>query len=386
MVGGKAMSEAANELVSVVIPVYNGERYIGRTLQSVAEQSHRNLEILIVDDGSTDGTAEILRTFVQQESRARILRQSNKGVAAARNLGIQSAVGDFIAPLDADDIWHPERVSRQLRYLVDSPSDVGLVYSPWITIDESGRRLSSCLDRGRFEGIVWLQLVMGNFLGNASTALIKRDCLQAVGLYDEEYFLQRAQGCEDWDLYLRIASVCRFRCQPDCLIGYRQAQGAMSVDVEQMMRSYARLMSKVHVSGVPVPQSVYRWSRANYLLYLANRAIAAQRRGLTAILLLRLLSTDVVRVFDRQLWRLLSRALVARDPSRRGKGGEAQSTTDVWINLSRASELRTLPSGVLWNRVRQQREDRVLHIQQTLKWPLRLDSDPETRQRVSSVS
>jgi glycosyltransferase involved in cell wall biosynthesis len=369
------MSEVSNELVSIVIPVYNGERYIGRTLQSVAEQSHRNLEILIVDDGSTDGTGEILNTFVQQETRARILRQSNKGVAAARNLGIRAASGDFIAPLDADDIWHPERVSRQLRCLLDSPSDVGLVYSPWITIDESGRRLSSCLDRGRFEGIVWLQLVMGNFLGNASTALIKKDCLQAVGLYDEEYFLQRAQGCEDWDLYLRIAGVCRFHCQPDCLIGYRQVHGSMSIDVEQMMRSYSRLMSKVRVCGVPVPPSVYRWSRANYLLYMANRAAAARRRGLTAIVLLRLLSTDIARVLDRQLWRLLSRALSARDPSRRGKGGEVQSTTDVWGNLPRASTRRALPSGVLWNRVRQHREDRVFYIQQAMKWPVRLDSD-----------
>jgi glycosyltransferase involved in cell wall biosynthesis len=369
------MSEVSNELVSVVVPVYNGERYVGRTLQSVAEQSHRNLEILIVDDGSTDGTGDILHGFVQQESRARILRQSNKGVAAARNLGIRSASGDFIAPLDADDIWHPERVSRQLRCLIDSPSDVGLVYSPWITIDESGRRLSSCLDRGRFEGIVWLQLVMGNFLGNASTALIKKDCLQAVGLYDEAYFLQRAQGCEDWDLYLRIAGVCRFHCQPDCLIGYRQVQGSMSIDVDQMMRSYGRLMSKVRISGVPVPPSVYRWSRANYLLYMANRAAAARRRGLTAILLLRLLSTDLARVLDRQLWRLLSRALSARDPSRRGQGGEARSTTDVWGNLPRASTRRALPSGVLWNRVRQHREDRVFHIQQTMKWPIRLDSD-----------
>lgn len=375
MLGGKAMSEISNELVSVVIPIYNGERYIGRTLQSVAEQSHRNLEILIVDDGSTDGTGEILNTFVQHETRARILRQSNKGVAAARNLGIRSASGDFIAPLDADDIWHPERVSRQLRCLIDSPSDVGLVYSPWITIDEFGRRLSSCLDRGRFEGIVWLQLVMGNFLGNASTALIKKDCLQAVGLYDEEYFLQRAQGCEDWDLYLRIAGVCRFRCQPDCLIGYRQVHGSMSIDVEQMMRSYARLISKVRVSGVSVPPPVYRWSRANYLLYMANRAAAARRRGLTAILLLRLLSSDIARVLDRQLWRLLSRALSARDPSRRGKGGEARSTTDVWGNLPRVSTRRTLPSGVLWNRVRQHREDRVFHIQQAMKWPVRFDSD-----------
>ncbi len=356
-----------NELVSVVIPVYNGERYIGSTLQSVAEQSYGSLEILVVDDGSTDGTAEILRRFARQDSRIRILQQANKGVAAARNLGIRSARGDFIAPLDADDIWHRERIGKQLRCLLEAPGDVGLVYSPWITIDESGARLSPCMDRDRFEGIVWLQLMLGNFLGSASTCLIKAACLREVGLYDEEYFVQRAQGCEDWDLYLRIARRFRFLCEPECLNGYRRVGGSMSVDVEQMMRSYELMMSKRGPQGGEVPGWVHRWSRASYLLYLAERAAQARRVSLTARLLLQAISIDPIHMVDPRVVRAMARSLLAGVRIRRPV---PSSSNGPWDGLTLLST-RSIPvSALLWNRIWQRRKRVIVSLQQRLVWPM----------------
>ncbi|SDW99348.1 glycosyltransferase family 2 protein [Thiocapsa roseopersicina] len=366
-----------SELVSVVIPVYNGERHVGATLQSVAEQSHGRLEILVVDDGSTDGTADILSLFARQDTRIRILRQANKGVAAARNLGIRSARGDFIAPLDADDVWHPERISKQLRCLLDAPSDVGLVYSPWITIDESGAGISPCMDRDRFEGIVWLQLMLGNFLGSASTCLIKVACLRKIGLYDEEYFVQRAQGCEDWDLYLRIARRFRLLCQPDCLIAYRQVRGSMSVDVEQMMRSYERMMSKVGHPGVAFPKQVHRWSRAAYLLYLADRAALARRVGLTARLLLRVIALDPVRVLDPRVGRTLARSLLADLRSRVPAPDPAPATSSELWNEATPLSTRPIPArAIVWDSIRRGREQTIAGLQQSLAWPVPCAPDP----------
>ena len=363
-----------SELVSVVIPVYNGERYIGSTLQSVVGQSHGQLEVLIVDDGSTDGTGDILSLFARHDPRIRILRQANRGVAAARNLGIRSAEGDFIAPLDADDIWHRERISKQLRCLLDAPSDVGLVYSPWITIDESGARLSPCMDRDRFEGIVWLQLMLGNFLGSASTSMIRAACLREVGLYDEEYFVQRAQGCEDWDLYLRIARRFRFLCQPECLNGYRQVRGSMSVDVEQMMRSYQRMMSKAGRPEVGFLIRVHRWSRAAYLLYLAGRAAGGRRDGLTVRLLFRAISLDPFRVLDPRVGRTLARSLLAdlrpRTPTR---GPAPVTSSEVWGDLL---STRSIPAeAVVWDRIRRGRERTIARLQQTLAGPVACGPD-----------
>ncbi|QVL50331.1 MAG: glycosyltransferase family 2 protein [Thiocapsa sp.] len=376
-----------NDLVSVVIPVYNGERYIASTLRSVVEQSHENLEILVVDDGSTDGTADILKMLAQQDSRINLFNQSNKGVAAARNLGIKAAQGAFVAPLDADDIWHRERIAKQYRCLIDTPSDVGLVYSPWMNIDETGARLSPCVGRNRFEGIVFFQLVTGNFLGSASTCLIKMACLAAVGLYDEKYFQQRAQGCEDWDLYLRIARQFRFRFLPDCLTAYRQARQSMSVDVNQMMRSYDRMMSKLQGPESVVPACVFRWSRGAFLFYLGNRAIMARRPGLTVFLLFKMLSIDPVRALDPQLWRTFVRCLPANlRPVRGSKNTAPLSTSENWGDLPAVSNRPVAVSGVLWDAARRRREGVVHRLQRELEWPARLDQEPETSQGVSADS
>ena len=113
---------------------------LAETLQSAAAQTHRSLEILIVDDGSTDRTAEIAVEFCTSEPRARLIRQGNCGVAAARNRAIDEAKAEYIAPLDADDLWHPQKIERQLETFAASPPGVGLVYCWYASIgcDEPG--------------------------------------------------------------------------------------------------------------------------------------------------------------------------------------------------------------------------------------------------------
>lgn len=113
-------------LVSVIIPAYNAERFIARTLQSVLSQTYKNLEVIVVDDGSSDLTAEIVKSIAQTDHRVIFLQQPNSGVAAARNLAIASSSGDFVALIDADDIWYPQNIEKQVEAMITTDSGVGL--------------------------------------------------------------------------------------------------------------------------------------------------------------------------------------------------------------------------------------------------------------------
>ena len=130
-----------SELVSVVIPTYNAAATIGETLDSVRAQTHRRLDIVVVDDGSTDRTPEIVRAHAAQDGRVRLLQQANAGVAAARNAAIAAGQGEFIAPIDADDLWRRDKIERQLGALQRGGGRVGLVYTWSMLIDEHSRIL-----------------------------------------------------------------------------------------------------------------------------------------------------------------------------------------------------------------------------------------------------
>ena len=116
-------------LVSVIIPAYNTAAFISKTLDSVLSQTYRNLEVLVVDDGSQDETPEIVKLIAQSDRRVTLLRQANAGVAAARNLAIQKSSGEYIAPIDADDIWFPQNLEKQVQYMLEASPLVGLVYA-----------------------------------------------------------------------------------------------------------------------------------------------------------------------------------------------------------------------------------------------------------------
>src|SRR5579862_4587648 len=124
------LNEAAVEgdLVSVVVPVWNSERFLKKTVESVLAQTYRRLELIVVDDGSTDRSPDIVKSIAAHDDRVRLFRTENRGAAAARNLGISQSRGPFVALLDNDDLWHPEKIARQVEVLRRSPPEVGLVY------------------------------------------------------------------------------------------------------------------------------------------------------------------------------------------------------------------------------------------------------------------
>ena len=259
------------ELVSVVIPAYNAEGTIDETLASVREQTHRALEILVVDDGSSDATAARVEAHAAADPRVRLIRQENGGVAKARNTAIAAAKGAFIAPIDADDLWRPDKIERQLRAIVEGGAEVGLVYCWSSTIDAHGL-VTSQDDTPGYDGDVIPLLLYGNFVGNGSCALMRKDAVLAVGGYDPSLRARGGQGCEDWKLYLSLARTHRFGVVLDYLVGYRRLPEAMSADIPQMLRSDALVRAEMRNAFVHHSKELDR-GRWLYISWLLEREI-----------------------------------------------------------------------------------------------------------------
>ena len=255
-------------LVSAIVPAYNAERYIGHTLQSLVAQSYPHLEIIVVDDGSTDRTRAIVEAMAEKYSQIRMIRQLNQGVAAARNRGIADARGEFIAPIDADDIWFPDAMQKLVHCLHNADPCIGVAYGWSVTLDEN-----SLLDGGlrcsRIAGDVLGTLICHNFLGNASATVIRRQYLEKVVGYDPRFRTESAQGCEDWDLYVRLAEYCRFAVVPEFLFGYRRPRSSMSSNSHAMANSHEYLLEKVKRHHPRIPQAFYQLSTSSYYLHLA---------------------------------------------------------------------------------------------------------------------
>lgn len=254
-------------LVSVLIPAYNAASTIGETLASALAQSHRALEIIVVDDGSIDGTAEIVTAHATRDPRVTLLRQPNLGVAAARNAALAKAKGAYVAPLDADDLWHKDKIVRQLERLKEADRDVGLVYCWSVDIDAKSTVIDRRLDVDRFEGDVYAALVLANFIGNASVPLIRRSEIEGIGGWDPGLHRCNAQGCEDWQVYLRLAERTDYVLEPAFLVGYRQGAMAMSRNVASMRRSHRLVLEEARNRHPELPEKIFRWSQGAFDLY-----------------------------------------------------------------------------------------------------------------------
>jgi glycosyltransferase involved in cell wall biosynthesis len=257
-------------LVSVIIPAFNAETDIRQALNSVLAQTYQEIEVIVVDDGSSDGTSAIVEKFVRRDARFQLVKQTNAGVGAARNAAIRAARGKYIAPLDADDVWFPEKLEKQVASMEQSGDDTGLVYC-WSTLtDKHGESVDNS-STSTFEGRLRHVLVLLNVLGNASVPLFRAAALKRVGLYLTRAEQGGAQGCEDWDLALRVAEVFRVRVVPEYLVAYRQNDSSMSVNAEGMAASYAVTMNRARQRNCDLPSAAFRWSGGYFYLYLADK-------------------------------------------------------------------------------------------------------------------
>lgn len=263
-----------NPKVSVLIPAYNAMNYLPQTLESALAQDFTDYEIIIVDDGSSDHIQDWFREEVT-DARVSLVSQSNQGTSGARNNGISQARGEYIALLDADDLWASNKLSCQVKVLDENPM-VGIVYS-WLTlIDEQGHPTGRCVESDK-EGWVWKDLIHNNFLGCGSNALIRRACFEQMGNFDTNL----SSSVEDADMWLRISLVYEFKVVKQHLVSYRQSPNSASKNMKVMRRNMQLLLEKSFGNppkNIPAEELKQLKSKAygSSLLYLAWQPLLSQ--------------------------------------------------------------------------------------------------------------
>jgi len=230
-------SDTKSPVVSVIVPAYNAASTLEATLLSICAQTLNDFEVIVVDDGSTDATPDITAAFAQRDARIRIVSKPNSGVADARNVAIHQARAPLIAPIDADDIWHPTYLEKLSRALSDAGERAVFAYANFRIIDMNGDVLGSAPSYD-MSGQVVNRLMIVNFVGNGSGMMFRRDVALELGAYERR--LQHefgAQGCEDWLLQSCLANRGDVVAVPEYLVGYRSVPGAMSKNASRMARS-----------------------------------------------------------------------------------------------------------------------------------------------------
>jgi glycosyltransferase involved in cell wall biosynthesis len=224
--------------VSVIIPTYNRAEALRCALESALRQTFRNLEIVVVDDNSQDNTRQLVASV--QDERVRYIRHDvNKKVSAARNTGILQARGKYIAFLDDDDEWFPEKLERQLQVFQHASPGVGGVYSGALTIERTSQKTLNHITPIK-RGNVFEALLERNWIAPTSSVVLKRECFENAGLFDPAMSFS-----EDYDLWLRIAREYAFDYVEDPLVKYYvQDNGRLSNNYATMIAGLERLMKK----------------------------------------------------------------------------------------------------------------------------------------------
>lgn len=264
-------------LISAIVPLYNGERTIRETIESVLNQTFSDFELIIINDGSQDSSLDIVSDI--SDRRLKVLSYTNAGVNASRNRGICQSSGDFVAFLDADDLWTPDKLASQLKALQENPQ-ASVAYSWTDYIDES----SHFLRRGTyltFNGNVYENLLMINFLENGSNPLIRRQALIEVGGFEESLTY-----AEDWDMWLRLAAKYDFIGVPSPQILYRVSAHSTSAHLPKLEAGCLQVIERACAQAPPSLQHLKQYSIANLYKYLTHRALEgnpSQQKGLEAI-------------------------------------------------------------------------------------------------------
>ena len=318
--------------VTVVIPAYNVMEYLPETLETVFKQTFKDFEIIIVNDGSSDG----IENWAAQvtDPRFKLISQENRGATGARNTGIAHAQGDYIAFLDADDLWDSTKLAKQVTVL-DENVKVGLVYT-WVALTDQQGKLTGRIFKNYAEGEVWQQLIEHNIVECGSVPMIRRSCFHTVGLFDQNI---RYATIEDWDMWLRIAACYPFKVVKESLVYYRQHPASGSKNWEAMAQGFPMVIEKAFdnaplelhhlkrrsyaaanlcLAWKPLQSQSQDYKKAVYFLRLAlqhNPQIRFSKeylRLILAIAIMRWFGTDGYQSFLSGIYALRRRAIAIR--------------------------------------------------------------------------
>lgn len=268
--------------VTVLMPVYNGEKHLEKAIESILTQTFRDFEFIIIDDGSTDGTPTILARYQQKDSRMRVCYQKNEGVTASRNRGCHLAKGNYIAVMDADDVSLPERLAKQVAYL-DAHPEVGVLGGWMEVIDENSVPQNKVRTPATPSLIEW-SLLFGCPVVHPSV-MMRRDVIEQLGFYRPEALL-----AEDYDLWARACFTTQIGNIPEILVRYRVWQGGLTSRHSETIEQYTvRVMHSLIVRLLGSDVSL--------------ETVVSLRRVVTGLPLANLQQIDQVATLVKQLHR-----------------------------------------------------------------------------------
>lgn len=252
LAGRDQRAESSTPRVSVLMPVYNGERYLTEAIESILEQTFDDFEFLIINDGSTDRSREILERHAARDARVRVFHRENRGITPTLNELLRLARADLVARMDADDIALPERFARQVRHLEENP-DCALVGASVIIIDPEGRDLAArAVPLNHAEIVEGFLRGGGQFVFHPAT-MFRRKLALDLGGYQERFPL-----AQDLDLFLRMAETARLTNLPEPLLKYREHAGKLgSTRALLQGETVRRILCEAHERrGLTPPKSV----------------------------------------------------------------------------------------------------------------------------------
>ncbi|MBE9212352.1 glycosyltransferase family 2 protein [Plectonema cf. radiosum LEGE 06105] len=255
-----------NTTFTVVMPAYNAAPYLAQTIESVLSQTFTDFELLIIDDGSTDNTAVIAEDYQQKDKRVKLLIQSNRGVSATRNQGIASSNSPYIAFIDADDKWFPDKLALHYQHLEKNPH-LGVSYAKVEFLTPDGKHTRK-IAQGRLTKLQPQHFLYENPTMTVSNLVIRRQVFEEIGCFD-----CNMNYSEDLDFLFRIAcSQWKIEGIDHVLLGYRTTQGGLSSQLYKMEQGWETLMAKARLKAPELVEKHYLKARSNHLRYLARRA------------------------------------------------------------------------------------------------------------------
>ncbi len=230
-----------NPLVSIIVPTYNRAHLLGRAINSVLCQTFKDWELIIIDDNSNDNTIDIINNFLNKGQKIIYIKldKNSGGASLPRNVGINIAKGDYIAFLDSDDEWLPEKLEKQVNLFLKLEKDVGIVYTGAFFIDQNKNiRIKRAIDKG----FIYEKELSYNPVGSPSRVMVRSECFKNCGLFDDSLLC-----AEDWDMWIRISKNYKVEYIDIPLVNYIESSDSISINFNKLIIGYKKLWEKHNI-------------------------------------------------------------------------------------------------------------------------------------------
>lgn len=255
-------------LITIVMPCFNAQNTIKETIESVLNQSYKQYELLVINDGSSDDSVELINLYTSLDNRISLISIENQGVSVARNTGILHARGEYIAFLDSDDLWHPTKLEQQIEYM-SKHLDVGVCFSRVEFLSQTGQPLNQ-YSTVPAQGLIATGLLTENLTCTTSNVFCRQQVIKEVGPFNTTMSFAEDQ---EWLLRVVLMSSWKIMGLQQVHVGYRTNQGSLSSQLDRMEQGWESLVNQVRCYAPEFIEQHYQSAKAIHLRYLARRSL-----------------------------------------------------------------------------------------------------------------